>query len=197
MKNLSLILNAVLLVAVAVLFYLVLGKKAQDAPSIVPPASLSGGMKIAWVNADTLDAQYEWLKEQKKAIEQRVENAEKSLRAKEESLMRDMATFEQKVQSGSVARADLEKEYAELGKRQQSLQEESQRLGKQMADDQKKAFNELYANVEAQLKTLSSQIGYDYILSYSRGGQILLANDSLDITTQVLQLLNAKNKEQQ
>jgi Skp family chaperone for outer membrane proteins len=45
--------------------------------------------------------------------------------------------------------------------------------------------------VEDKLKTLSNQIGYDYILSYTRGGQILLASDSLDITKQVLDLLNA------
>jgi outer membrane protein len=196
MKNLSLILNIILLAAVAVLFYLVLAKKPQQSDmAIVPPASAGGGMKIAWVNADTLDARYEWLKAQKKAIEQRAENAEKSLRSKEESLMRDMAAFEQKAQSGNTARADLEKEYAALGKRQQNLQEESQKLGKQLSDEQKKAFNELYANVENQLKTLSSQIGYDYILSYSRGGQILLANDSLDITNQVLDLLNSKKQE--
>ena len=78
--------------------------------------------------------------------------------------------------------------------RSQRLEEEKARLGKSLAEDQKKAFNDLYANVETQLKTLSSQIGYDYILSYSRGGQILLANDSLDITKQVLQLLNAQEK---
>ncbi|HNE28198.1 MAG TPA: hypothetical protein PLW66_03475, partial [Saprospiraceae bacterium] len=49
--------------------------------------------------------------------------------------------------------------------------------------------------LETKLKTLSDKIGYDYILSYSRGGQILLANDSLDITNEVLQLLNARDQE--
>ena len=68
------------------------------------------------------------------------------------------------------------------------------RLSKSLGEEQKKAFNDLYANIETKLKTLSSQIGYDYIFSYSRGGQILLANDSLDITRQVLDLLNAKDK---
>ena len=48
--------------------------------------------------------------------------------------------------------------------------------------------------METKLKTLSSKIGYDYILSYSRGGQILLANDSLNITKEVLDLLNAKDQ---
>jgi Skp family chaperone for outer membrane proteins len=56
-------------------------------------------------------------------------------------------------------------------------------------------MNELMANVEVQLKSLQSQIGYDYILSYSKGGgQVLLANDSLEITKEVLELLNAKKE---
>jgi outer membrane protein len=196
MKNLSLVLNAVQFIALAALFYLVLGKKGpSEAPAIVPPAD-KGGMKIAWVHADTIDARYDWLKKQKDALEQRLKGIENSLRSKEENLMRDMAAFEQKAQTGTVARAELEKEYAALGKRQQNLQEESAKLGKQLAEEQKKALDELYANVEKQLQELSTKIGYDYIFSYSRGGQILYLNDSLNITNQVLDLLNAQQPPQ-
>lgn len=160
----------------------------------MPPVSASGGVRIAYVNGDTLDAKYEWLKQQKQAIEQRVRNAESSLAAKDEALKRDAYALQEKYQSGTMTQADAEKQQAELMQRSQRLQEEEERLRKSLADDQKKAFNDLYANVEAKLKTLSGQIGYDYILSYSRGGQILLANDSLDITRQVLQLLNAREE---
>jgi outer membrane protein len=93
-----------------------------------------------------------------------------------------------------MTQAEAEKQQAALMQRGQKLEEEKMRLSKSLSEDQKKAFDDLYANVEAKLKTLSSQIGYDYILSYSRGGQILMANDSLDITKQVLELLNAKDK---
>jgi outer membrane protein len=79
--------------------------------------------------------------------------------------------------------------------RQQKLEEEGSRLSKELADAYQKAMNELMANVEVQLKSLQSQIGYDYILSYSKGGgQVLLANDSLEITKEVLELLNAKKE---
>jgi outer membrane protein len=105
--------------------------------------------------------------------------------------MRDAAALQEKFQSGTMTRAEAEKAQAALMVREQKLGEEQQRLGKQLAEDQRKALNDLYANVEDKLKTLSNQIGYDYILSYTRGGQILLASDSLDITKQVLDLLNA------
>ncbi len=192
MKNISLILNVILLGAIAHLYYLN-SKKATSGPTaITVPANQMAGAKIAWVNADTLDAQYEWLKDQKKSIEQRMKNAGNSLVTKRDALARDMSDFEQKAQRNDVAPADLQKEYEVLQGRQQKLADEADRLDKQVSEEQKKAFNDLYANVEAQLKTLSSQIGYDYIMSYSRGGQLLMANDSLNITRQVLSLLNAK-----
>ena len=193
MKNLPIILNIILFALVGHLYYLN-SKNAKPAESqaIVPSASQSGGSRIAYVNADTLDAQYEWLKTQKEAIEQRMASAEKSLASKEEALMKDASALQEKFQQGNMTQAEAEKQQATLMQRGQKLEEEKMRLSKSLGEDQKKAFNDLYANVETKLKTLSSQIGYDYILSYSRGGQILMANDSLDITRQVLDLLNAK-----
>jgi len=192
-KNISLILNGILLLAVAHLYYLNFSKKGTSEPAAILAPGSGGGVKIAYVNADTLDSNYEWLKEQKKALEQRVMNAQKNMGAKKEALMKDLAAFQQKYESGTVPPAQLEKEYAALNERQRKLAEEEERLGKQLSEEQHKAMNELMANVEANLKSLQSQIGYDYILSYSKGGgQVLLANDSLDITAQVLKLLNAK-----
>jgi len=189
MKNLPLILNIVLFALVGHLYYL---NSKGSGPVVAPPASLAGGVRIAFVNADTLDAKYEWLKQQKESIKQRIESEQKKLVAEEESLMRDVQSFQEKYQSGTMTQADAEKADAALRSRAQKLEEKKNKLGESLAEEQKKAFDDLYANVEAQLKTLSSQIGYDYILSYTRGGQILLANDSLDITTQVLDLLNNK-----
>ena len=191
MKNISLILNVILLAAVAHLYYLNL-RKAKPADQVIMPKTENAGVRVAHVNADTLDANYEWLKKQKAGIEQRVKNAESTLGNKKESLMKDLEAFQVKYQGGTMTEADAKKQYDALMQRQQKLADDEARLGKALGDEQKKAFNDLYANVESQLKTLSSQIGYDYILSYSRGGPILLANDSLDITTQVLQLLNAQ-----
>lgn len=194
MKNLPLILNIVLFALVGHLYYLN-SKKPQTAEQVIlPPASQSGGVRIAWVNADTLDAKYEWLKQQKAAIEQRLRSAESSLVAKQEALMRDANALQEKFQGGNMTQAEAEKEQVALMQRSERLQKEEENLRKSLSEDQKKAFNNLYANVESKLKELSGQIGYDYILSYSRGGQILMASDSLDITQQVLKLLNAKEE---
>ena len=195
MKNLPIILNIILFALVGHLYYLQpKTPKSAENQAIAPPSAQANGVRIAYVNGDTLDAQYEWLKEQKASIEKRLENAEKSLASKEEALMRDANALQQKFQEGNMTQAEAEKQQAALMQRGQKLEDEKMRLSKSLSEDQKKAFEDLYANVEAKLKTLSAQIGYDYILSYSRGGPILLASDSLDITKQVLELLNAKEQ---
>lgn len=197
MKNLPLVLSIVALLGMGHLYYLHFsGKKADSGPvAIVPPPSASGGVRIAYVNGDTLDANYEWLKEKKAAIKQRTENAQKSMAAKQEAFLRDMNSLQERFAQGNMTQADAEKEQAALLQRRDKIADEAERLDKQLADEQEKAFKEIYADLEAKLKTLSDKIGYDYILSYSRGGQILLANDSLDITKEVLQLLNARDQE--
>lgn len=197
MKNLSLILNAVLFVLVGILFYgQWSGKKTETPAALTPPASITAhGVRIAYVNSDTLFAKYEWYKEQKAALEQKIKNAESSLMSKKQALEKDMAAFQQKDASGNFSPQQLQPEYDALMKRMQALSDEEARLTKQLAEQETKASNDLIANIETQLKSLQSQIGYDYILSYSRGGgQVLLTNDSLDITKQVLDLLNAKKQ---
>lgn len=199
MKNSSLlIINVILAVALAVLYILFFsqGKPAAAEPAEAVSTSPAGA-RIAYINADTLDAKYEWLKEQKSAIEQRMRSAEKSLNAKKEKLMKDMAAFQKRYESGTVAPAELEQEYNALMKRQQQLADEETYLVNSLAEEQQKAMNELMTTLEEKLQTLQSELGYDYILSYSKGGgQVLLANDSLDVTERVLKLLNARAEQQ-
>lgn len=194
MKNISLILNIVLLAAVAHLYYLTLKKSGPSASAITAPASAQYGSRIAFVESDTLEEKYEWLKQQSEAIEQRVKSAESTLASKQQSLMKDASALEERAKSGNLTQADYEKAMAGLQQRSEKIRDEEARLSKSLADEQKKSYEELYAKVESKLKLLSDQIGYDYILSYKRGGPILLANDSLDITKQVLELLNAESK---
>jgi outer membrane protein len=200
MKNSSLIINALLAVAVAVLYILHFtqgGKAEAQAEPVESTDAQTAGVRIAYINADTLDAKYEWLKEQKTAIEQRMRSAEKSLNAKKEKLMTDMAAFQKRYESGTVAPAKLEQEYNALMKRQQQLADEETYLVNSLAEEQQKAMNELMTTLEEKLQTLQSELGYDYILSYSKGGgQVLLANDSLDVTERVLKLLNAKAEQE-
>ena len=70
MKNLSLIslvLNGILLIAVIILFYLVLGKESNKPANMVMKAgnsTVSGSLPIAYVNVDSLLLNYTFAKMQ-------------------------------------------------------------------------------------------------------------------------------------
>ncbi|MBI3482137.1 MAG: OmpH family outer membrane protein, partial [Bacteroidetes bacterium] len=61
MKNLSLILNGVLLVAVGVLYFLFFSNKKGNASAITAPSNL----KIAYIKTDTILKYYDFFKEMK------------------------------------------------------------------------------------------------------------------------------------
>ena len=52
--------------------------------------------------------------------------------------------------------------------------------------------NELQESVNQVLEEIQSERNYDYILNYGPGTAVLIANDALDITEEVLERLNAK-----
>ncbi len=160
------------------------------APSAIPAVN---GHRIGYVNIDTLYEKYTWFKNQKAALEKKVTDAQKSLAGKEDAFMRKVQAFQEKVQSGNVPPVELEKEQARLANEEQALQKEQARLAENLEEDSRKANEQLLASLESKLKEIRGQIGYDYILGYQRGNPtILLANEELDVTTKVLELLNAQ-----
>ncbi len=195
MKNLSLVLNAVLLALVGYLYYVHFsGKKADPAASaVIAPPSIDHGVKIAYVNIDTLNAKYEWLNAQRKALEQKLKEIQGSLTAEGEALAKEEQRLNQKAETTPPAQLQIEGQA--FMKKVEAYKQKQERMSQKLSDEETKTSGEMMANLEAQLKSLQSQIGYDYILSYSKGGgQVLLANDSLEITKQVLDLLNAKKQ---
>lgn len=196
MKNLPIILNIILFALVGHLYYL---NKSQGADQqvIVPPASQAGGVKIAWVNSDTLNEKFLWLKQQEDALDKRIANAEANVETRQNALMKELATLNERAQGGNITQAEYEKVMGELQKKDNDLRNDAQRMEKTLADDRRKSLEEIYTKLETKLKEISGQIGYDYILSYRRGGPIYLASDSLDITRQVLDMLNAQEEKKQ
>lgn len=170
-------------------------KQNPPAPITAAPSATPGatGHRIGYVNIDTLYEKYTWFKDQKAALEKKVTDAQKSLAGKEDAFMRKVQAFQEKAQSGNVPPVELEKEQARLANEEQALQKEQARLAQNLEEDSRKANEQLLASLENKLKEIRSQIGYDYILGYQRGNPtILLANDELDVTTKVLELLNAQ-----
>ncbi|MEY4108543.1 MAG: hypothetical protein RL181_2885 [Bacteroidota bacterium] len=188
--NISLILNAILIVAVA---YLMMGQfKAGGNPAESgKPAQAAGTVKIAFVNSDTLLEKYGSYQEKVKALERKSQDAEAALQASGRSLEREFLQAQQKVQQGLLTPNQVQQEEQRLTQKQQGLVAQQERMGKQLLEERQKLLGDLEKEVKGILKALREEKGYDYILNYGPGTGVLMANDQLDITDLVLERLNS------
>lgn len=173
----------------------VTGNSAKDSLAAVQMAAMAGS-KVMFVNIDSLQDKYTWFKQKNESMTQKQRSAESSFEAKARSFQNDVQALQQKAQTGTVPPAQLQQEEQSLGARQQSLAGERDRKAKELQDEALKFNEELRKKIKTVLAEVQKQKGYDYVISYSDavGSQFWYVNPSMDITTEVLTILNAQKQ---
>ena len=196
MKNLSLILNVVLIIAVIVLFVKVFGNKTiQNSPeSAIYKDSLSGGkLPIAYVNVDLFLQNYQFAKESNESLISKQENSRLDINSKARQLQNEMAEFQRKLENNAfLSRERAEQEQSRLLKRQQELQALDGKLSQQLMQVQQKMSEQLRDTINAFLKQYNKNNKYQVIFSNTSSDNVLFAVKGYDITTEVTKMLNER-----
>lgn len=189
MKNISLALNAVLLVAVGVLYYFQFsGTKSGNAAGTI------GGSpsKIAYINSDSVLKYYEFTKVNVSKLEEKGKRMEQDLKNRAMSLQNEIENYQRTRNSLTIGQAQAIEE--DLGKKQQNFQMYQQSAAQQIDEDQNKMSRELYEKVTMFLNKYGKDNGLQMVLKYNPSSDLLFVSDSLDITKQVVEGLNAAFK---
>ncbi|MVM40126.1 OmpH family outer membrane protein [Spirosoma sp. HMF3257] len=189
MKNASLILNVILTIAVAVLYYLHF-KGAQPesaAPAVTTPAEAKG-KSIVYVNVDSLLTKYEYFKDTQKVLESKRFQLENDLAGKGRNLQNKVTFFQQRAatmtqEQGRATEAALQKE-------QQDILAYRERAAQSLAVEEQTKNKQLYDQIYDYLKKINGQNKYEFVLGYTKGGGILFADPSVDQTKAILDGLN-------
>lgn len=194
MKNLSLILNVVLLVAVIVLYYLHFS--GGNAPMADHPHHSGGAMNsaIAIVKSDSILEHYDYLKVKKQELEAKTKKLEQEYRTRVEGLQREIANYQQNVSNMTYSQSKAIEE--DLGKKQQNLQMYEQGLSQQLMGEEAALNRELYTRVTAFLKEYGEENDLHMVFKYDPTSDLLWAGDTLDITQAVLSGLNKEYSEE-
>ena len=193
MKNLSLVLNVVLAIAVAVLYYLHFKSPSQNIGAAKSAINLKD-VHIAYINTDTLLEHYDFFVKTKKELKSEEEANSTSLNAQANALQHEYEDAQAKVANMTASQAQATQE--NLQRKQQSLMQRKEELqdayGKKLQDMNDKLANQIHD----YLKTYNKEKQFDYILGYQKGSGILFAKDELDVTPEVLKGMNENyNKE--
>ncbi len=202
--NINTLLNVITLVGLIVLYVLFFTNKTGtgDKPGIDSSAieKLDENIpNIAYVNSDSIIENYTLYEEMQDDLEKKQEEMQSQLQWKRSQFEKDARAFYEKLNSGGfLTRQSAEEEQQKLAKREQEIMEMSQKLSNDLANIEIKWHSKILDTITSFLKRYNTKKNYDYILGYSKGGGILLANDSLDLTEEILIKLNtqyAKSKE--
>lgn len=194
MKNASLVLNIVLAIAVAVLYYLHFKDRKPAEVNIKTPTEVKEKGNV-YVNVDSLLTKYEFFKDTQKVLESKRFQLENDLASKGRNLQNKAAFFQQKaptmtMEQGRATEAALQKE-------QQDILQYRERAAQGLAIEEQKKNEELYNKIYEYLKKYNAQNKYEFVLGYTKGGGILFADTDNDVTKKVLDGLNQEYKEKQ
>jgi outer membrane protein len=188
MKNLSLVLNIMLLVAVGVLFYLHFSGSKGGSSASGPNDTTSVNVKIAYINSDTVLKYYEYLKVNKQQLEAKTKKMDQDYRNRAIGLQTEIQAYQRNVNSMTLGQVRATEE--DLGKKQQNLQMYQQSLTQQLMEEEAKLNKELYDRVTAFLKKYGQEKGLHVVLKFDQSSDVLFGGPGLDISKDVISGLN-------
>lgn len=194
MKNISLILNIVLIIAVGVLYYLQFNtpEKESTEPNILNATEYS----VAYINSDSVLEKYDYFKKLQEDLQAKSQKLEKEYQNRAQGLQKEVTDYQRNINNLTIGQAKALEE--DLMKKQQNLRMYQESLSQQLMQEQAKINEDLYKRVTKFLKEYSEKRGLELVVKYNQGSDVLYANDSMNITHSVIDGLNDEYaKEQQ
>jgi outer membrane protein len=194
MKNISLILNAILFVAVGILFYLHFAggaSSSSSAQAVVSP----GELKMAYINSDSVLKYYDYFKVNRGILEAKGKKLDQELRGRAQGLQNDYQAYQQNVGNLTIGQAKAIEE--DLTKKQQNLRMYQESLSQELSSEEGKMNIELYSKITSFLKKYGEEKGIQLVMKFDPTSDVLYGGASLDITQDVIVGLNEAYKADQ
>jgi len=184
MKNISVILNVVCVVAIIVLYYLHFSGGKSSQPTTVSPEN----MQMAYVNADTVLKYLEFSKAGRERLEAKEKQLNQDFTSRATGLQGEFEQYQRNVNNMTIGQARAVEE--DLTKKRNNLQMYQENLQQQMLIEQEKLNKQLYDNVTTFLRKYGQERGIQVVFRYNVASDVLFANEGLDISKDVIKGLN-------
>ena len=191
MKNLSIGLNVLLLIAVIVLYILHFSGNGKSTSNQGGTVTVNADAKIVYISMDTLLNNYTQSRELNEAFLKKLEANRTELNIKVKNFDREAAEFRNKVENnGFMTRERAEQAQMDLMIKQQNLQKLQQEMTENAQREQMEINRKLYDAITNFLTEYNKAKGFQLILSTTLGGNVLFAQEGFDITNEVVSQLN-------
>lgn len=206
MRNGNLIVNIIFAVAIIVLFVLYAQKPSQN--EVQEPVTtevdssidaifadeemVEANFPIAYVIVDSVMHNYLYYQKLEKQYQNLVSSEESKLQKKAEQFQKDVQDFQYQIDNRIITTADAQAKEAELSQRQQNLYAEQQKKQQELAEREQKLLTQLIDSVHACIKAYNADGKYKIILNNAYQSSVLYAEEQLNITNDILKVMNAR-----
>lgn len=189
------LVNFTRLTAVFAVASVVISCNKNQAPATATSASPDKSAMIFFVNSDSLLNNYDYFKDVRKTFEEKSRKAQADLNAKGQAFQQEVNAYQKNANTMSADQRAATEE--RLARKQQELATYNQNAGNALSNEEAAENEKLYNKVSDYLKAHAKEKGYKYVLTFSKNNPVVLYGDeSLDITREIVDGLNAEYKKE-
>lgn len=161
-------------------------------PQQQAPVAVSG-LKIAYIDVDSLLANYTFYQDLAEEMTRKEENYRLALTEEYNKWQKDVEAHQKKIVNGVYSSTErAQSEESRLTKRQQAIQEKSDKYTQELLAERDANSQKISETVDNFVREYNKTQGYNLIISKA---SLLYADDALNITAEILNGLNeAYNK---
>lgn len=190
MKQIHFLIDAVLAVAIIVLFFMIPGSSDSKTTSSTQTKE-TNSLPIAFVRMDSLASQYEYFHDLNAQLNAEAEQNKKALSIKVVAMQKAAEDFQRRLRMNAFTSEEAARNEQE---RILKMQEEGQKLelsmSQALAVKQAEGNEKMYKIIQEQIAKMNKDGKYRYILTNVGLENLLYADSALDITDEVVKYLN-------
>ncbi len=191
-NSLLLAMNMIMFVGLVVLYILHftgVGIKKNLMSGAIAKAN-KGSISIAYLNNDSILNNYDLVKKMRADLEAKSKRLQDEVAAKQKAFEKDAAYFQDQVDKKSITDKSAQEIYAQLQQNQKNIYALRDRYATELQQSEADMNVALLDSVMNFLHRYNDRYKFDYILGYTKSGNMLYANDTLDLTKDVIKELN-------
>ena len=193
MKNTSLILSVISLIAVVVFGVLSLTKNGKGTEAAAEgeavEATASKGA-IVYVDLDRILTEFDMANDLRSVVETKVQNIQAEVNRRGKKLENDVLEFQNKIDKGLLTRTNAEVQGQKLQQQELEFNNYAAQKQQEINEEQVVMMNQLGDAIQTFINKYNEEKQYAMILTNSGGAPVITADAALDITDDVLAGLN-------
>ncbi|MGM9785249.1 MAG: OmpH family outer membrane protein [Candidatus Cryptobacteroides sp.] len=201
MKKASFVLSIISLVAVVVLgiLFFTTGKSEGNGSVVAGEESGVAAQKgdIVYIDLDRILMEYDMANDLRSVVETKVQNIQAEVNRRGKKLENDVKAFQEKIDKGLMTRSVAEVQGQKLQQQEVEFNNYAAQKQQEIQEEQLVMMNQLGDAIQTYLEKYNAQKQYAMILTNQGGAPVITADQSLNITEEVLAGLNeeyVKNK---